>query len=86
MRSLSDYKVGRLLIRFVSASAVHIALSASFTTPDPAVAHHAGPTAIIQADAPFAGSAADANGSRGNMRSRKPSWTADCAEPGFGWG
>jgi hypothetical protein len=86
MRSLSNYKLGRLLIRFVSASAVHIALSASFTTPHPAVAHHPGPTAITRADSPPAGSAADANGNRGDARSPEPSWTADCAEPGFGWG
>jgi hypothetical protein len=66
----------RLLVRFTSASAVHIALCACFTTVQPAVAQPV--VAHPAADPPAL--------TDGNARTPAPTDSPEFVGIGFGWG
>jgi hypothetical protein len=68
MRLISVRVVGRLLIRFVSASAVRIAIGASLTTSQAAIALQSGPAAIAQHSAPVVLAAAQTEGTTARPR------------------
>ena len=71
MRIFTTYGLRQLLIRFMSSSVVHIALSATIMPPHPAVAWHFSPVGVTQQDA---------------VRAPEAPRPLDSAEPGFGCG
>ena len=86
MRLISVRVVGRLLIRFVSASAVRIALGASLTTSKAAIALLSGPAAIAQHSAPVVHAAAQTEGNDSAAAGSNSQGTAGFVGPGLGWG
>jgi hypothetical protein len=85
MRLISVRVVGRLLIRFVSASAVRIALGASLTTSQAAIALQSGPAAIAQ-PVPVVLAAAQTEGNDSAAAGSNSQGTAGFVGPGPGWG
>jgi hypothetical protein len=86
MRLISVRVVGRLLIRFVSASAVRIALGTSLTTSQPAIALQSGPAAIVQHSAPVVLAAAQTEGNDSAAARSNSHGTAGFVGSGLGWG
>jgi len=78
---------GRTLVRFVSASAVRIALTATLTTPQPAVARPAVIDTLAEQLAPayLAAERADGNGSAATAYDKQAPMSGFVG-PGPGWG
>jgi hypothetical protein len=74
------------LIRLLSASAVRIALSATLTTPQPAVAFHGVAVTRQQQLAPLVLAAGQAGASDNTAESRDTPPPSGLGGPGPGWG
>jgi hypothetical protein len=85
MRLTSVRVTGRLLVRFVSASAVRIALSATLSTTQPAVALQAAVDTVAEQFAPTVSPAGQVDGNTVAARDRQAP-VSGFVEPGPGWG